>query len=96
MFCFETPPTLAPCEYLESEIEVAETKVNSEEETKKLGVRWRGVGRMVEQVDGYTPLSFLAEVGGYLGLFLGLSLYQLADFLAFCIDHCQDYCKIKK
>ena len=51
------------------------------------------MGVLVEQLDGYTPLSFLAEVGGYMGLFLGLSLYQLSDFIAFCIDQGQAYYK---
>ena len=43
--------------------------------------------KMIEQVDGYTLLSFLAEVGGYLGLFLGMSIYQVADFIGYCVDH---------
>ena len=30
----------------------------------------------------YDDLSFLAEVGGYVGLFLGVSVYQIADLLA--------------
>ena len=77
----------APCEYLETSLEVLKTEINSEGDYKKLHVHLRPVAKMIEQVDGYTFLSFLAEVGGYLGLFLGMSIYHLADFISYCMDH---------
>ena len=77
----------APCEYLETSLEVLKTETNSEGDSKKLHVHLRPVAKMIEQVDSYTFLSFLAEVGGYLGLFLGMSIYHLADFISYCMDH---------
>ena len=29
----------------------------------------------------YDDLSFIAEIGGYVGLFLGASIYQIADLI---------------
>ena len=77
----------APCEYIEASLEVLESKTDKEANFKKLQVHLKPVAKIIEQVDGYTFLSFLAEVGGYLGLFLGMSIYQLADFIAYCVDH---------
>ena len=31
----------------------------------------------------YDDLSFIAEIGGYVGLFLGASIYQTADLFQF-------------
>ena len=34
----------------------------------------------------YTPLSLIAEVGGYVGLFLGVSFHQIKDLFNFFIS----------
>ena len=36
----------------------------------------------------YTPLSLVAEVGGYIGLFLGVSIYQLTDLFNYLFSKC--------
>ena len=34
----------------------------------------------------YDDLSFIAEIGGYVGLFLGASVYQTADLFQFITE----------
>ena len=36
---------------------------------------------VIEQYNAYSFLSFFAEFGGYLGLFLGLSIYHINYFI---------------
>ena len=76
----------APCEYIVTTLDVLKSKVVTVVDVKKIEINLRPVARLVEQVDGYTFLSFMAEVGGYMGLFLGMSVYQLAEFIGFCMD----------
>ena len=37
-----------------------------------------------EQFWAYTFLAYIAECGGFVGLFLGYSLLQIEDLLNFC------------
>ena len=39
----------------------------------------------------YTPLAFFAEIGGYLGLFIGYSLVSLADLGSLLIRGCKRF-----
>ena len=34
----------------------------------------------------YTPLAFFAEIGGYLGLFIGYSLVSVADIFSLILE----------
>ena len=36
---------------------------------------------VVEEYLTYTMLSYIAEIGGYVGLFLGFSVYQVTDIM---------------
>ena len=35
----------------------------------------------------YDELSLIAEIGGYVGLFLGSSVYQITDLLGWLMDY---------
>ena len=78
---------LEPCSYMNIKIiKASETKGD-----KYLVDRGRGEvllnfnGRVHETVAyySYDELSFIAEIGGYVGLFLGTSIYQTADLFQF-------------
>ena len=39
----------------------------------------------------YDSLSFIAEIGGYVGLFLGYSFFQITDLFSFLIRKLRIY-----
>ena len=41
--------------------------------------------KVYERTYDYSQLSFIAEVGGYVGLFLGISINQVINFLDFLV-----------
>jgi len=43
----------------------------------------------------YSPLSMIAEIGGYVGLLIGISLFNLTDFLNFVINYFKDKTTLK-
>ena len=74
---------LEPCSYMNIKImKASETKGNKKEVDKGQGeVLLTFNGQVHETVAyySYDDLSFIAEIGGYVGLFLGASMYQTAD-----------------
>ena len=44
----------------------------------------------------YTPIAFFAEIGGYLGLFIGFSLTSLADLCTWILERVRKMWKIKE
>ena len=74
---------LEPCSYMNIKImKASETKGNKKDVDKGQGeVRLFFNGQVHETVAyySYDDLSFIAEIGGYVGLFLGASMYQTAD-----------------
>ena len=46
----------------------------------------KGQVAVTEEVFLYTALSMVAEVGGYVGLFLGVSVNQVAALFEFFLD----------
>ena len=75
---------LEPCTYIS-------VKIIKASELEKVGEEEAGVALLHfnEQVNetvayySYDELSFIAEIGGYVGLFLGASIYQTADLFQF-------------
>jgi hypothetical protein len=74
---------LEPCSYMNIKImKASETKGNKKEVDKGLGevlLTFNGKVHETAAYYSYDDLSFIAEIGGYVGLFLGASMYQTAD-----------------
>ena len=50
----------------------------------------------VEQLRSYTLSSFVADIGGQMGLFLGASLITLSEFLEFIVTSIYTKCRPQK
>ena len=66
-----------PCSYMSIKI----IKVSKTEGNGLLRLTFNK--KVQETVAYYDDLSFVAEIGGYVGLFLGASIYQTADLFQF-------------
>ena len=53
------------------------------EEDRTLNIFFREYIRKSETIYTYTALDLFAAVGGYMGLFLGYSIFQLSDLISF-------------
>ena len=90
----QQPPFPPPCNFM-SHIELTyEVRKHwkTEEESywsnhSEIWIRLPARITVQEQVQAYTPLSFFAEVGGYVGLFLGLSVLQLLGYMGQVFQH---------
>ena len=49
--------------------------------------------RLRREVWAYPAISFIAEMGGSLGLFIGVSFLSVWDFGQFIFDKCKQYRK---
>lgn len=54
-------------------------------EASRLSISFKEKITISQDQYSYTWLNFLAEVGGYIGLFLGMSLFHAADLVDFLI-----------
>ena len=74
-----------PCSYMSIKI----IKVSKTEEVSKTegnGLLRLTFNKKIQETVAYysyDDLSFIAEIGGYVGLFLGASIYQIADLFQF-------------
>ena len=50
--------------------------------------------KVIKAYYAYPELSFIAEVGGYVGLFLGFSIYQITDGVNFVLGKLITFMKI--
>ena len=58
------------------------------------GILWLLFSEKVTEIvayHSYDSLSFIAEIGGYVGLFLGASVYQIADLFQSMIRILRNY-----
>ena len=73
---------LEPCTYMSVKIIKATKKRQEEVVNEAVGAVFLTFNRQVHETVAYysyDDLSFIAEIGGYVGLFLGASMYQTAD-----------------
>ena len=49
--------------------------------------------RLKKEIWAYTGISFVAEMGGALGLFIGVSFLSVWEFGEFIFDKCKQYRK---
>ena len=73
-----------PCNYLEVQFqEIAESGYNGpkigSKKTSEISLVFKPTVKKTEAYYAYEILSFFAEVGGYWGLLLGHSVYNLSD-----------------
>ena len=70
-----------PCKFLNNFLIVEKRKSTP----GKLVVRMNTVVQKIESTFSYQFLDLFADLGGYLGIFLGTSLFQLRDALSYLI-----------
>ena len=69
---------LEPCSYLSIKLlKISETK----SKTGRLVLKFKEKIDQTVAYYSYDDLSLIAEIGGYVGLFLGASIYQIADLI---------------
>ena len=72
---------LDPCNYLR--IFAAETARTSYNPNPKVIFHFAETVNVMTAYYDYTGISMVAEIGGYVGLFLGISFYQLTDVITY-------------
>ena len=71
---------LEPCTYMSVKIiKASEMEKVGNLETGAVLLHFNGQVHETVAYYSYDDLSFIAEIGGYVGLFLGASMYQTAD-----------------
>ena len=79
--CFE------PCSYMRIKI----IKTSEKEGHGILGLYFNKKVQETVAYYSFDDLSFIAEIGGYVGLFLGASVYQTADLFQFVTEVLQTF-----
>ena len=77
---------LHPCKYLTPLIIKQSEKNVAKDHQLELGLEFENTIKKVTSYYDYTELSFIAEVGGYIGLFLGFSLYHITDAIKYVLS----------
>ena len=71
---------LQPCNYLKAYLIQSQYNHNAPSEGKKVFFKFGGDGIQVTSAfEAYGELSLFADIGGYVGMFLGLSFSQLTE-----------------
>ena len=77
---------LHPCKYLHLQLSQTlegDMQESLNDEVSKTSFNFQPVVRKTKAYYSYGTLTLFAEVGGYLGLLLGYSVYNLADFIEY-------------
>ena len=83
---------LEPCTYMSVKIiKATELEKVGNEATGAVLLNFNGQIHETVAYYSYDELSFIAEIGGYVGLFLGASIYQTADLFQFLIGLLQRF-----
>ena len=69
---------LPPCTYQKFNLKKIEAEITAE---CSISIDVNSKFTIIKQFEAYPVLTFLAEFGGYLGLFTGLSLYTLSSIV---------------
>lgn len=80
---------LHPCTYLKMSIEKGPS--NDCKPFCPSGIYFADVVTVIESQYSYDGLSLLAEIGGYVGLFLGVSILQLAEMVKYLAAKLNDW-----
>ena len=89
---YKNTACLEPCTYINVNLNEAAPTSNQLIEVKKLKIIMKQTAQVFESYYQYDGLSLIAETGGYIGLFTGISFYNLADVFDLIIV----YLKTKK
>ena len=71
-------------------IKQSEKKVNPVNQLELI-LEFENTVKKVTSYYDYTELSSIAEVGGYIGLFLGFSLYHITDAIKYVLSKILKY-----
>ena len=72
-----------PCKFLKIKV-IENGKINMTG-SSMLELRFLKYIRVTTSYQSYTPLEMFGEFGGYLGLFLGISIFHLKDLVNYAI-----------
>ena len=79
-FSGESSTISQPCEY---RTYVMKPSMYSSPNERKMSIELDSELTIIEQTTGFTFGKLLADVGGYIGLFWGISILDIADHLRF-------------
>ena len=66
-------------------------KTSNLQKTSELNFKFPSRVKVVKSYQLYSMLSLLAEIGGYCGLFLGVSFNQITKITSYLLDWIQKY-----
>ena len=93
MFTFSKHNCSSPCHYITTRVRIHRESVMgyvNGKRTTLLKIKMNEHIKVTEEQYLYSGLSLIAEIGGYVGLFLGVSVNQIIDLVDFIITRIQN------
>ena len=93
MFTFSKHNCSSPCHYITTRIRIHRDSIRGYVNGKRstlLKIKMNEHIKVTEEQYLYSGLSLIAEIGGYVGLFLGVSVNQIIDLVDFIITRIQN------
>ena len=93
MFTFSKYNCSSPCDYITTRVNIHRESVQGYVNGKKatlLKIKLNEHIKVTNEQYLYSGLSLIAEIGGYVGLFLGVSVNQIIDLVDFIITRIQN------
>ena len=84
---YDSPMCASPCKYLKVSCTPGRKRINDDKAIIKFFFPENI--QVHEAYYVYDGLSLIAEIGGYVGLFLGWSVFQITDLIELSIDSCK-------
>ena len=93
MFTFSKHNCSSPCHYITTRVRIHRESVMgyvNGKRTTLLKIKMNEHIKVTDEQYLYSGLSLIAEIGGYVGLFLGVSVNQIIDLVDFIITKIQN------
>ena len=93
MFTFSKHNCSSPCHYITTRVRIHRESVMgyvNGKRTTLLKIKMNEHIKVTDEQYLYSGLSLIAEIGGYVGLFLGVSVNQIIDLVDFIITRIQN------
>ena len=83
-----------PCRQIQTVISTGDVdNFESTDNFTAIDIRFKSVGyKMVRDVRAFNEESLIGNLGGYVGLFLGVAIWQTPDFIGFVVRKLKSYC----
>ena len=78
-----------PCKFLRITVSPSKARISNDEKSQgEVAMNFNKFIRVTDVKYSYTALELLAEFGGYVGLFLGISVFHFSDLFDKILDWC--------